>query len=218
MAMRSSRASHRRWGAPNWRGRTLCHPHTSHAASIRDELDPLSSAWTATLTVDEVDALMTEYSIPAAASIARPILLARIRIFRRARRSSRSKRSSAGGSRCRTPFPNSRKTPSTTGRPPLPRPGQTMPRSYANGSGWMAAELARPPGCGGVIRDGTALASRQIRRGRFRGATPAGQRPTAVDTSMWSPLSSPRGSPLVAGQREAAAKRQQPALAEAARG
>ena len=120
-------------------------PPTFARGIHQDELDALVNAWTATLTVDEVDALMTEYSIPAGRVYRAPDMLADPHFSGARGGSSRSKRSSAGGSRCRTPFPKTLEKPPShhPPPPPLPRRVRTMPRVYAERLGLDAAELAR---------------------------------------------------------------------------
>ena len=118
--------------------------YATHVArgAHQDALDALINEWTGTLTVDEVDALMIEYSIPPAGSIAR-LTCSTIRIFRRAAQLSRLKRRIAGASEMQSTFPKLSKTPSSIRRPAPAAPGQDNAEVYGERLGLDAGELAR---------------------------------------------------------------------------
>lgn len=104
------------------------------------ELDALVNAWTATLTIDEVDALMIEHSIPAGRvytardMLADPHFQAREAIIE-------VDTETRGPIKMQNAFPKFSKTPSSVRRPAPSRPGQDNAAIYGELLGIDAGEL-----------------------------------------------------------------------------
>jgi formyl-CoA transferase len=108
----------------------------------QDELDALVNAWTRTLTVDEVDALMTEYSIPAGRVYRAPDMLADPH-FQAREAIIEVETQQRGRIKMQNAFPKLSRTPSTIRRPAPAAPGQDNAEVYAERLGLDAGELAR---------------------------------------------------------------------------
>jgi formyl-CoA transferase len=108
----------------------------------QDELDALVNAWTATLTVDEVDALMTEYSIPAGRVYRAPEMLADPH-FQARQAIIEVETQNRGRIKMQNAFPKLSRTPSTIRRPAPAVPGQDNAEVFAERLGMGADELER---------------------------------------------------------------------------
>lgn len=125
--------------------------YATHLARGRHqaELDALIEAWTATLTVDEVDALMTQYSIPAGRVYRAPEMLADPHFAaRQAIITVDTER--YGPLRMQGTFPKLSATPGAVRRPAPSRPGQHNAEVYGALLGLDEAELARLSGAGAI--------------------------------------------------------------------
>lgn len=125
--------------------------YATHLARGRHqaELDALIEAWTATLTVDEVDALMTQYSIPAGRVYRAPEMLADPHFAaRQAIITVDTER--YGPLRMQGTFPKLSATPGAVRRPAPSRPGQHNAEVYGALLGLGEAELARLSGAGAI--------------------------------------------------------------------
>ena len=117
--------------------------YATHLARGRNQivLDEMINAWIGTLTIDEVDALMIEYSIPAGRvytakdMIADPHFQAREAIIE-------VKTETRGSIKMQNAFPKFSATPSTIRRPAPAKPGQDNEEIYHELLGWSAEELA----------------------------------------------------------------------------
>lgn len=117
--------------------------YATHLARGRNqaELDQLINDWTATLTIDEVDALMIEHSIPAGRvytakdMLADPHFAAREAIVE-------VETEGHGPLKMQNAFPRLSKTPSGIRRPAPTTPGQHNAEVYGAALGWDESELA----------------------------------------------------------------------------
>ena len=106
----------------------------------QDELDGLINDWTSTLTVDEVDALMIEYSIPAGRVYRAPDMLADPH-FQARQAIVEVETQQRGRIRMQNTFPKLSKSPSSIRRPAPAAPGQDNAEVYGERLGLDAAEL-----------------------------------------------------------------------------
>ncbi len=117
--------------------------YATHLARGRNQivLDEMINAWIGTLTINEVDALMIEYSIPAGRvytakdMIADPHFQAREAIIE-------VETETRGSIKMQNAFPKFSATPSTIRRPAPAKPGQDNADIYHELLGWSAEELA----------------------------------------------------------------------------
>ena len=113
------------------------------------ELDQLVESWTTTLTVEEVDALMTHHSIPAGRVYRAPDMLADPHFqAREAIITGDTER--FGPLKMQGSFPKLSATPGTVRRPAPSRPGQHNAEIYGELLGLDAAELARLEAAGAI--------------------------------------------------------------------
>jgi len=108
----------------------------------QDELDALVNGWTGTLSVDEVDALMIEYSIPAGRVYRAPDMLADPH-FQAREAIIEVETQNRGRIKMQNAFPKLSKTPSTIRRPAPAAPGQDNAEVLAERLGLDAVELKR---------------------------------------------------------------------------
>ncbi len=114
--------------------------HGARGAHQR-ELDELINAWTRTLTVDQLEALMIEHSVPAGRiytgreMLADPHFAAREALVA-------IEHPEIGPIRMQAPMPKLSETPSSVRRPAPPTPGQDNAEVYGERLGIGAAELA----------------------------------------------------------------------------
>ncbi len=111
------------------------------------ELDELVNAWTATKTIDEVDALMIEYSIPAGRVYRAPDMLADPH-FQAREAIIEVETEQRGTLKMQNAFPKFSETPSAVRRPAPSTAGQHNAEIYGELLGWDSAELDRLSGQG----------------------------------------------------------------------
>jgi formyl-CoA transferase len=118
--------------------------YATHIArgKYQEELDALINAWTATLTVDEVDALMVEYSIPAGRIYRAPEMIADPH-FQAREAIIEVETQTRGRLKMQNAFPKLSKTPSSVRRPAPAVPGQDNAEVYGEWLGLGADDLAR---------------------------------------------------------------------------
>jgi crotonobetainyl-CoA:carnitine CoA-transferase CaiB-like acyl-CoA transferase len=125
--------------------------YSSHIARghNQDELDDIINQWTATLTVDEVDALMIEYSIPAGRVYRAPDMLADPHFA--AREAIIEVETKARGRiKMQNAFPKLSRTPSSIRRPAPATPGQDNAEVLREVLGLGEAELAELAAAGAI--------------------------------------------------------------------
>ncbi|PKB13462.1 formyl-CoA transferase [Novosphingobium kunmingense] len=115
--------------------------HLARGAN-QSELDALISAWTATLTVDDVDALMTEHSIPGGRVYRAPEMLADPH-FKAREAIIEVETQRFGPLKMQGAFPKLSVTPGSVRRPAPAIPGQHNAEVYGELLGLDAAELER---------------------------------------------------------------------------
>lgn len=117
--------------------------YATHAArgEHQDELDALINRWTATLTVEEVDALMIAHAIPAGRVYRAPEMLADPHFA--ARQAIVEVETHRGPLRMQNAFPKLSKTPSAIRRPAPATPGQHNAEILGERLGLSAEELER---------------------------------------------------------------------------
>jgi formyl-CoA transferase len=108
----------------------------------QEELDALINAWTSTLTVDEVDALMVEHSIPAGRIYRAPEMIADPH-FQAREAIIEVETQTRGRLKMQNAFPKLSKTPSSVRRPAPAVPGQDNAEVYGEWLGLGADDLAR---------------------------------------------------------------------------
>jgi formyl-CoA transferase len=108
----------------------------------QEELDALINAWTSTLTVDEVDALMVEHSIPAGRIYRAPEMIADPH-FQAREAIIEVETQTRGRLKMQNAFPKLSKTPSSIRRPAPAFPGQDNAEVYGEWLGLGADDLAR---------------------------------------------------------------------------
>ena len=105
------------------------------------ELDEMINRWTATLTVDEVDALMIKHSIPAGRVYRAPDMLEDPH-FKAREAIVEVETTRYGKLKMQNAFPKFSKTPSSIRSPAPAVPGQDNAEIYGEIFGWNAAEMA----------------------------------------------------------------------------
>lgn len=106
------------------------------------ELDDLINQWTATKTIEEVDALMIEYSIPAGRVYRAPDMFADPH-FQAREAIVEVETENKGRIKMQNAFPKFSVTPSAIRRPAPSAPGQHNGEVYGKLFGWDSDELAR---------------------------------------------------------------------------
>ena len=114
--------------------------HGARGAHQR-ELDELINAWTRTLTVDQLEALMIEHSVPAGRIYTGREMLSDPHFAARAALVA-VEHPELGRIRMQAPMPKLSETPSSVCRPAPPTPGQDNAEVYGERLGIGAAELA----------------------------------------------------------------------------
>ncbi|MFN3552493.1 MAG: CoA transferase, partial [Novosphingobium meiothermophilum] len=107
----------------------------------QEELDELINRWTATLTVDEVDALMIEYSIPAGRVYRAPDMIADPH-FQAREAIIEVETERFGKLKMQSSFPKFSATPGSVRRPAPSKVGQHNAEIYGDLLGLGEAELA----------------------------------------------------------------------------
>ncbi|GIX20506.1 MAG: succinyl-CoA--D-citramalate CoA-transferase [Erythrobacter sp.] len=108
----------------------------------QQELDDLINAWTSTLTVEEVDALMIAHSIPAGRVYRAPEMIADPH-FQARQAIIEVETQTRGRLKMQNAFPKLSKTPSSVRRPAPAVPGQDNAEIFGERLGLEAAELER---------------------------------------------------------------------------
>jgi len=108
----------------------------------QQELDDLINAWTSTLTVEEVDALMIAHSIPAGRVYRAPEMIADPH-FQARQAIIEVETQTRGRLKMQNAFPKLSKTPSSVRRPAPAVPGQDNAEIFGERLGLDAAELER---------------------------------------------------------------------------
>ncbi len=114
--------------------------HGARGAHQR-ELDELINAWTRTLTVDQLEALMIEHSVPAGRIYTGREMLSDPHFAARGALVA-VEHPELGRIRMQAPMPKLSETPSSVRRPAPPTPGQDNAEVYGERLGIGAAELA----------------------------------------------------------------------------
>ncbi|WP_379548895.1 CaiB/BaiF CoA transferase family protein [Qipengyuania sp. DSG2-2] len=111
------------------------------------ELDNLVNAWTATKTVDEVDALMIEHSIPAGRVYRAPDMLEDPH-FKAREAIIEVETETRGPLKMQNAFPKFSRTPSSVRRPAPATPGQDNAEVYGALNGWDESDFLRMAAAG----------------------------------------------------------------------
>ncbi len=111
------------------------------------ELDNLVNAWTATKTVDEVDALMIEHSIPAGRVYRAPDMLEDPH-FKAREAIIEVETETRGPLKMQNAFPKFSRTPSSVRRPAPATPGQDNAEIYGALNGWEESDFLRMAAAG----------------------------------------------------------------------